>query len=369
MLFFTVCRSRGVVVAALLGAAQASGLAAAAAPEAPDPGIELAEKSAPFVEVRPVGPRPDQIWGRPIPGHVSVPPSARTNVGVLVDGRVYQILVRPGESVAAGAPLLRIQSTGGGVSRAEAELATARLAAAEESLKRVTTMVARGVATEVERLDAEVRLREARIDGERTRKAVAMLGDGAGPELTVTAPAGGTVIAISAAIGAVVQAGTEVVQIGDAAQAWIEADVNEDDANAAAPGEQAQIELLRGAGGRIEGKVAAVTAQIDPATRRRKIFVAPEKGNASALTLGLPVEVRLPEPQEQLALPVEAVLIKSADRRIVYVQNARGRFEARDVIVADAAEGWVRVLKGLTPGERVVIKGALLLDGRSEQLL
>jgi hypothetical protein len=39
------------------------------------------------------------------------------------------------------------------------------------------------------------------------------------------------------------------------------------------------------------------------------------------------------------------------------------------VLVATPAQGRVRVLQGLSIGERVVVKGALLVDGQSEQLL
>jgi hypothetical protein len=38
-------------------------------------------------------------------------------------------------------------------------------------------------------------------------------------------------------------------------------------------------------------------------------------------------------------------------------------------LVSASFAGRVRVLKGVEAGERVVVKGALLVDGRSEQLL
>lgn len=303
-----------------------------------------------------------------MPGRVAIQPLAHSNVGVLVDGRVEAILVHPGDAVAAGAPLLRIQSTGGSVSRAEADLAAARLTAAEESLKRITTMVTRGVATEVERLEAEMRVRETRIDADRTRKTIALLGEGSDSQLALVAPTGGIVLAVNTALGAVVQAGTEVVQIGDPAHVWVEADVSEDEAAAVTSGQAARIELFRG-GGNLPGLVDRVTAQIDPATHRRHIFIMPDPDVMASLTLGLPVEVRLQEPSDQIVLPVEAVLIKDGDRRIVYVASADRKFRARDVVVGNASGGLVRVLKGLSPGERVVTKGALLLDGHSEQLL
>jgi cobalt-zinc-cadmium efflux system membrane fusion protein len=71
----------------------------------------------------------------------------------------------------------------------------------------------------------------------------------------------------------------------------------------------------------------------------------------------------------QLTLPVTAVLLKEGGRRIVYVEDPSGRFVARAVEVGDERGGRVRVLKGLAPGERVVMRGALLVDREAEQLL
>ena len=64
-----------------------------------------------------------------------------------------------------------------------------------------------------------------------------------------------------------------------------------------------------------------------------------------------------------------AVVIKEGKRRVVYVEKADGTFEAREVKTGRNHEGWVVVLEGLAPGDRVVTRGALLLDTQAEQLL
>jgi len=53
----------------------------------------------------------------------------------------------------------------------------------------------------------------------------------------------------------------------------------------------------------------------------------------------------------------------------VYVEDKDGRFLARDVETSDERNGRVRVLKGLEAGEKVVMRGALLVDREAEQLL
>ena len=68
-------------------------------------------------------------------------------------------------------------------------------------------------------------------------------------------------------------------------------------------------------------------------------------------------------------LPVEAVLIKDGKTSIVYVQRGDGSFAPREVRTGTSKAGYVEILSGLQPGERVVVKGALLLDSEAEQLL
>lgn len=346
---------------------QSKGAEVTKTPENP-PGIELSQRSARFVEVATVGVQTNQLWGRRVPARVSLQTAAHVNVGALVDGRVEQVLVRPGDLVQTGAPLLKIHSAGGGQARAEASQAVARLEAAEENLRRFTNMFAKGIATQVELFEAETHAREARIDVERTKGAASLLGDGNGVQYFITAPTNGVVLSVSAINGSALQPGADLVEIGDPNRVWIEAEVSEDDAAQLNVGQAAKIELSR-TGKTINAKVETVGAQVDPVTRRRRIYMTPDNESTKGLTPGMLVDARLSEPGDQVLLPVEAVLIKEGERRIVYVQSPDGKLRARDVLVATPAEGRVRVLQGVSIGDRVVVKGALLVDGKSEQLL
>jgi cobalt-zinc-cadmium efflux system membrane fusion protein len=337
-------------------------------PAETQPGIELSPQSARFIEIATLRAPTNQLWGRRIPARVSLQTSAHVNVGAIVEGRVEQVLVRPGDLVASGAPLLKIHSAGGGQARAEALQAVARLEAAEDNLRRFTNMFAKGIATQVELIEAETRAREARIDVERTKGATSLLGDGNGVQFFVTAPTNGVILAINAVNGAALQPGADLVEIGDPSRVWIEAEVSEDDAGQINFGQAAMIELPRTAK-TINAKVETVGARVDPVTRRRTVYLAPQEDSAKLLTPGMLVDARLADSADQPLLPTEAVLIKEGERRIVYVQNADGKLYPRDVLVSSASEGRVRVLQGLSLGERVVVKGALLVDARSEQLL
>jgi hypothetical protein len=71
-----------------------------------------------------------------------------------------------------------------------------------------------------------------------------------------------------------------------------------------------------------------------------------------------------PGPEGPL-VPREAV-IDTGQRQIVFVALGEGRFEPRQVSLGeDGEDGRVRVLQGLSAGERVVVSGHFLLDSES----
>ncbi|MBN8616417.1 MAG: efflux RND transporter periplasmic adaptor subunit, partial [Deltaproteobacteria bacterium] len=70
-----------------------------------------------------------------------------------------------------------------------------------------------------------------------------------------------------------------------------------------------------------------------------------------------------------ISLPSAAVLVRDGAETIVYVERDEGRFEARRVDIGPSVSGRVYVAAGLEAGERVVVEGALLLDGSVDLLL
>jgi RND family efflux transporter MFP subunit len=68
-----------------------------------------------------------------------------------------------------------------------------------------------------------------------------------------------------------------------------------------------------------------------------------------------------------LAVPADAVL-QQGTQQIVYVQVAPHQFVKRTVIVGTAVNNRVPVHSGLSPGDRVVVAGSVLLQREQEKL-
>jgi cobalt-zinc-cadmium efflux system membrane fusion protein len=304
-----------------------------------------------------------------LPGRATFRPQAQSAVGATVAGRVVALHVRAGEVVRAGSPVITIESADASATRASLELAATRLATAENFYKRNVEMVEKGVGLEFERHEAEARLKEARTEHERARQADALIGKGQSGRVTVTAPSSGIIISIKVAVGATVAPGGEpLLELGDPSRLQIVAQAAEGDLKRIAAGQSAEVELP-GLGIRVPAKVETISPRVDPESRRMQVYLTLAKP-VDGLQAGMLAQVALNTGNDAaISVPVSAVLIKDGKRRVVYVEKSDGQFEARDVEIGRNRDGQVIILKGLSAGEKVVTRGALLLDTQAELLL
>jgi len=311
-----------------------------------------------------------------LPGRVAFRPQAQSAVGAPVAGRVAAVLVRAGEVVKAGAPLLAIDSADAAAGRAALDQAATRLASAENMFKRQVEMVEKGVGLEIDRQEAEARLKDARAEHERARHAAGLVGSGQGVRFTVKAPSYGVVMSIRVAVGAFVAPGGDaLLELGDPNRLQVVAQVPEGELRRVVVGQEAEVELPALAL-RVAARVENFSPRVDPESRRAQLYLALAKragkdaDPAEGLRAGMLAQVFLRVVGEQgLSVPVAAVLIKDGKRRVVYVERPDGAFEARDVQTGRNRDGRVVILQGLKAGERIVVRGGLLLDTQAEQLL
>jgi cobalt-zinc-cadmium efflux system membrane fusion protein len=357
----------GALALAGCGKPEKQAAAGASPPQASD--LKLPESSRKFLDIEPVG-ASDSSFERTYFGRTAFRPKALSAVTPLFAGRVASVAVEPGQAVKAGATLFVIDSADVLALRTGSAQARLKLQLAEEVLARQNEAMQRGVGLEVESFEAEMKEREARGEVERAERNAALAGPGEGTKVYVRSPVAGVAVAVRATAGATVQAGGEaLVEIGDPAGLWVVGDVPEGEVDRVAKAARVEV-AIDALNLKLPGRLAGIAPRSEAETRRTPFYVELE-GRPESLRAGLLARVTVSGAggEAQLTLPVTAVLLKQGGRRIVYVEDAAGRFVARDVEVGDERGGRVRVLKGLKPGERVVMRGALLVDREAEQLL
>ncbi len=357
-----------LVLAACEPDAEAQGAELRPPPAHPtDGGVEVREDSLPFLTIEAVGEETVRTYVR-APGRVAFREGAASEVGAPVDGRVSEVHVRVGQRVEAGDPLVTIASPSAAQVRGDLARARVMVRAAEAELARQQQMVERGVGIDSDRVRAEADLAQARAMLSAMTATTASIGRGAAAAVTVRAPIAGTVLDRRASVGASVEAGGEpLLVVGEPGAVWVVAHVFERELPLVEPGARATI-TLAALGAPVEARVESVGGAVDPATRRGPVYLVLDEGVAPRLRAGMYARAEIEIGDAGIGIPASAVLVKDGGRTVVYVERGPRTFAPREVHIGAPVAGRAPVLDGLARGERIVTRGALLLDGQAELL-
>jgi membrane fusion protein (multidrug efflux system) len=275
--------------------------------------------------------------------------TARANEAVEVRAqiseRVTAIHFDEGEHVDKGAVLVALDDT-----RARADVAAARavLVESEAQLRRAAQLRdARSLA------QAEYDTRLARRDADRAALAVAesALGD-----TKVRAPFEGRVGLRRVSVGSLVTPETTITTLDDTDPIKVDFDVPETALAHLAPGEPISAGSAAWPGEVFTGEVASVDTRVDPVSRTvtaRGLLPNPD----GRLRPGMFLTVTLLREEVQTLVVPEQAIVPEQSRQFVFVVDADGRVEKREVRTGRRRPSVVEVLSGLEPGERVVAEG------------
>lgn len=328
--------------------------------------VRIAEASRSFIVVAKAGEEAGDDALR-APARVEFRDGAIAQIGAPLDGRVVKVHVRSGDAVRAGDPLVTLDCPDAATVRAAVDTATASLREAGAALDRERRMLDEGVGIEREKLEAETKVSAGNAELARARASAAFVGNGSGTTVVVRAPIAGTVTARKATEGMAVQHGGDpLVEIGDPSAVWVIADVFERDLPSIRLGAVAHVELPEGT---LEGRVTSVGAVVASGLRTSPVRISlTTYGKTLRPGMYGRAAIDVAADSGKLTLPTEAVLVKGKDT-VVYLERNLTTFERRTVVVGQPMAGRVPVISGLAPGDRVVVRGALLLDGAADQLL
>lgn len=183
--------------------------------------------------------------------------------------------------------------------------------------------------------------------------------------IAVPAPAAGTVIEKMAIEGMRYQPGETLFRIVDTSTMWVLAEVYEQDLAFVKAGDMAKVAVNAWPNQPFPGRITFIYPGVgkESRTARLRIEVANPDGMLRA-DMAATVEIEAPIPGRWVAVPDSAV-IDSGKRQIVLVERGEGRYEPRPVKLGARVPGYVQVLEGLRPGERVVTSATFLIDAES----
>ena len=186
--------------------------------------------------------------------------------------------------------------------------------------------------------------------------------------LTVTSPADGVVAEImsEALEGMFVEPGMNLYKIADLSTVWVHADIYELDIPWIRVGQSAEVSFRNDPQDKFSGKILFLYPEVSRDTRTLKSCVeVPNPDRHLRPGMYADVVIKGPVVRGAVVVPQSAV-IRSGERDLVFVDLGDGRFDPREVELGVKGDGdRIQVVRGVDPGERVVIQGQFMLDSES----
>ena len=289
-------------------------------------------------------------------GTVTVPATVAARQSATLAARipaaVRELTRREGESVAAGAVIVRLDDT---ALRAGLAASQANVQAAEIDLARMQSLARAGAATPREVEGASVRAAAARaeLSGVRENLSYAVL----------RSPFSGVLAARHVEMGDVVSPGQPLVEIEGSGGLELRATVSAEESRGLRPGSEIEARI-DGVAEPLRARVTALSPAGDPATHRFELRADLPKteGLRSGLFARLVLPTQSTDGEEILTIPAAAVFQRGG---LTGVFVAEGGKTARLRWIAPGHQEGDRIeaRAGVEPGERVVIDPGDLADG------
>ena len=295
-----------------------------------------------------------------------------TPVITQVGGPVSRILVVPGERVKKGQSLLEVSSPDYSLLYAAYLKARDTQRVTDKNYARAQDLYAHHAIAERDLLQAESDRIQAQADLNAALLGLKILGipnpddlekAPSSAEIPLLAPIGGEIVERDVAPGQLLQAGaTQAFIISDMSSVWVLANVYQSDMSAVHVGDQVAVHT-DSYPDKFLGKISFISPALDPNTRTLQARIVVENpGEKLKNNMYVTATVNAGVEQNAIAVPDSSVLRDDENQPFVYVATGSNQFGRRPVEIGQSESGKTQILKGLSPGDRVVGDGSLFLQ-------
>ena len=295
-----------------------------------------------------------------------------TPVITQVGGPVSRILVVPGQQVKEGQPMLDVSSPD------YSQLLDAYLKAADsyrladKNWVRAQDLYQHHAIAQRDLEQAESDRNQAQADLNAADQGLKILGIKNPADLAkapssalipVLAPISGEVVERLVSPGQVVQAGqTQAFTISNLRTVWVLANVYQGDLAAVRSGDDVVVQN-DAYPDTFHGRISYVSPALDPNTRTLQArIVVDNPGEKLKRDMYCTVTVTAGSIPNAIAVPDSSVLRDDNNQPFVYLATGANQFGRRDVEIGQSLNGQTQILRGISPGERVVADGSLFLQ-------
>lgn len=303
---------------------------------------------------------------RVLPANVEADATRTVNILPPVTGRVLELKVQLGDEVKRGQALAVIDSGDLAQAYADDDKARATLELTRLALERAKGLAQFGGGAKKELEQAQSDYAQAQAEFNRTQARLKQIGASADLKtnrvLTMTSPMNGAITSVSTAPGAFLNDLTaSIMTVDDLSHVWVTANVPEKDLSFVAKGQDVDVTLPAYPGEVFHGKVDIVSEVLEPDTRRNKVRIVFENPEGKLKPNMFATVTFLTPPAQKLVVPTSALLMNN-DTTTVLVETAPWTFARRVVEPGPEQDDMAPIRQGLQAGERIVIRGGVLLN-------
>lgn len=301
------------------------------------------------------------------PALVEADPARTAKILPPLGGRIVDLKVALGDRVVQGQPVAIIESADLAQAYDDDDKAHSVLDVAKRAYDRQRGVTGIGAGADKDLEAARDAYTQADAEYQRTQAHLKAVGQFADVKdkarvLIVRAPITGDVTELDIARGSYINDPTQsLMTVSALDKVWVTANVAEKDIDLVRQGQEADIHFAAYPNETFQGKVQFISPVLEPDTRRTKVRIAFDnpagrfKPNMFAIASFKRSEI------PQLVLPTSALLMNN-DSTTIFVEVAPWTFVRRTVVTEYQTGDTVTIANGVNLGERVVIKGGVLLN-------
>lgn len=183
--------------------------------------------------------------------------------------------------------------------------------------------------------------------------------------LTLVSPVNGIVLEKQVLEGQRIMMGQLLYRIADLSEVWVEGEVFEQDIALIRDGMQAHVEIASRPGEHLMGRVSFIYPTVDAANRTNRIrLTVPNPGLQLKPGMFATVYLDAVLGSDLIVVPRAAVVV-TGERNVVFVRDADGMLQPREIVLGVRSADRVQVLRGLAEGETIVASANFLVDAES----
>ncbi len=296
------------------------------------------------------------------PANIEAEPSQITQIFPPITGRLTKYHVKLGDVVKKDQILAVIEAPGLSGAKTDQDKARSAYILAKEALKRARQVNRAGANAIKDIESAESNYIIAQAELKRATATVNMLGKHGFRHLQITSPINGVITSLNYGQGSFINDLTiPIFTVYNTNFVWVVANIPEKYISSITKNLPVEITLFAIPKRVFKGKISYVNPYMEGDTRRNKVHIELLHQDDKLMpNMYATAKISLPEPKEAL-IPISAILMHN-DATSVFVEIQPWTFERRDVDLGTEDHGNVRVISGLSEGDRVVTHGGVLVN-------